>query len=272
MRIADLLSDTSLPRRDAEVLIQHALDCDRAWLFAHGSDALSPQQVAQISGLFARCAAGEPVAYITGQREFWSLPLQVSPAVLIPRPDTETLVEWALQCVDSGEVDAALDLGTGSGAIALALKASRPGLRMTAVDCSPGALAQARANGESLGLAVEWVESDWFAALAGQRWPLLVSNPPYIAEGDPHLERGGLPAEPHTALVSGPDGLSAIRAIVTAAPDHLEPGGWLLIEHGFEQAESVRDMLETRGFSQVASRRDLGGRERVTGGCWHAVR
>lgn len=271
MRLADLLSSTTLPRRDAEVLVQHALGCDRAWLFAHSSDSLEADQVAHISDLFARCTAGEPVAYVTGIREFWSLPLQVSPAVLIPRPDTETLVEWALELADLGDFDAALDLGTGSGAIALALKASRPGLQVAAVDRSPEALAQAAANGAALNLPVDWIESDWFTALVGRRWPLLVSNPPYIAEGDPHLERGGLPAEPRAALVSGVDGLTAIRAIVAGAPAHLEPGGWLLIEHGFAQAASVRELLTTGGFSKVASRCDLGGHERVTGGCWHAV-
>lgn len=271
MRVADLLSSTSLQRRDAEVLVQHALGCDRSWLFAHSQDELAAEQLARIDTLFQRRAAGEPVAYLTGQRDFWSLSLQVSPDVLIPRPDTETLVEWALQRIESDAAESVLDLGTGSGAIALALKASRPSLQVTAVDKSRQALEQATVNGRKLGLAVEWLHSDWFTAIGERAWPLVVTNPPYIAEDDPHLDQGDLRAEPRMALVSGHDGLTAIRFIIASAPQHLEPGGWLLIEHGYEQASSVRALLGDAGFLQVASRRDLGGHERVTGGCWHAV-
>lgn len=267
--VAEVLDTTSLARRDAEILLQCALGRDRAWLFAHSSDQLTAEQMQLAEHLFDRCRAGEPVAYIVGSREFWSLSLQVSPAVLIPRPDTEVLVQWALQCIAQHHFQSVLDLGTGSGAIALALKSERPELAVTAVDCSTVALAQARRNGDSLGLAVEWQKSDWFAALDGRCWPLIVANPPYIAEGDPHLAQGDLPAEPREALVSGHDGLDAIREIIRSGPAALEPGGWLLLEHGFDQGDAVRQQLREAGFIGIATRVDLAGHERVTGGRWH---
>src|SRR5690606_4258090 len=211
-------------------------------------------------------AAGEPVAYLTGRRGFWTLDLAVTPDTLIPRPETELLVEQALQRLGSEAEARVADLGTGSGAIALAIAAERPLARVAAVDRSAGALAVARANALAHGLEgrVEFLAGDWFAPLQGRRFDLVVSNPPYIAEGDPHLARGDLRYEPAPALASGPDGLDAIRTIVAAAPRHLLPGGWLLLEHGFDQGAAVRGLLEARGFAEVATVPDLEGRDRVS--------
>jgi release factor glutamine methyltransferase len=253
--------------REGELLLQHVLDKPRAWLFAHADDAFDAAAAARFRALVARRAAGEPVAYVTGRREFWSLDLVVSPDVLIPRAETELLVELALQRIpDSAECDVA-DLGTGSGAIALAIARERPRARVLAGDVSSVALAVARANAVRLAIGnIEFVQGDWCAALGGRRFDVIVSNPPYIAAADSHLRQGDLRFEPLAALASGTDGLDAIRTIVDAAPAHLKPGGWLLLEHGFEQGRAVRELLEKSGFVEVFTALDLEQRERVSGG------
>lgn len=255
---------TGIDRLDAQRLLAAVLSRPRSWLLAHEDEALDPATARRYNTLLTRHAAGEPLAYVLGEKEFFGLTLEVTPDVLIPRADTETLVEWALELLP-GKVDTAVaDLGTGSGAIALALAAQRPAARVTAVDASPAALAVAERNARRLGLAVEWLISDWFSAIAGRRFPLIVSNPPYVAEGDSHL--AALCHEPQRALTSGPDGLTAIRHIAATAAAFLTTGGWLLIEHGFDQADAVQALLGAAGFESIATRRDLGGQLRCTGG------
>ena len=215
--------------------------------------------------LLARRAAGEPVAYLLGEKEFHGLMLRVTPDVLIPRPDTETLVEWALACLQGLPPGAAVaDLGTGSGAIALALKQARPDAAVSAVEASPAALAVAQDNGRRLGLDVRWLAGSWWSPLAGQRLDLVVSNPPYIADGDPHLP--ALAHEPASALTAGPDGLRDLRAIAAGAPGQLRPGGWLLLEHGWDQAGAVQALLREAGLTAIETRHDLAGQPRCTGG------
>jgi release factor glutamine methyltransferase len=253
--------------REVELLLSQVLRRDRAWLYAHADDALAAADALQFHSLLLRRAAGEPLAYLLGRREFWSLDLAITPDVLIPRPETELLVELALQRMpQNAQVDIA-DLGTGSGAIALALAHERPHVRVLATDASVTALTVARGNAERLGIRnVEFAQGDWCAALGGRKFDLIVSNPPYIAQHDVHLDQGDLRFEPHAALASGADGLDAIRAIVHAAPAHLKPGGWLLLEHGHDQGRTVRTLLETNRFLEVLTERDLEGRERVSVG------
>jgi release factor glutamine methyltransferase len=256
-----------LARVDAQMLLLHSVGRplhERAWLFAHNADTLTPEQQATWQAALQRRLNGEPVAYITGRKDFFGLTLGVDARVLDPRPDTETLVEWALALLPAQSMARVLDLGTGSGAIALALKKTRPGCTVTAVDASPEALAVASANAQHLQLSVIWVCSNWMGAVAGP-FDLIVSNPPYVAEGDPHL--GALTHEPLQALVSGADGLDDIRHIIAQAPSRLAPGAWLLLEHGWDQAEAVQDLLRRAGFDAVQSRQDLAGNERCTGGC-----
>jgi release factor glutamine methyltransferase len=253
--------------REAELLLQHALGRTRAWLYAHADDAVDGFAVRRVRELVARRQAGEPLAYITGRREFWSLDLAVSPAVLIPRPETELLVELAIQKSPHAQATAVADLGTGSGAIALAIAHERPRAQVLATDASAAALDVARGNAARVGVTnVGFALGDWCAALGNARFDLIVSNPPYIAAADPHLRRGDLRFEPPPALASGIDGLDAIRAIVETAPAHLRPGGWLLLEHGFEQGRAVRALLEKSGFVEVFTAHDLEDRERVSGG------
>jgi release factor glutamine methyltransferase len=253
--------------REAELLLQHALGRTRAWLYAHADDAVDGFAVGRVRELVARRQAGEPLAYITGRREFWSLDLAVSPAVLIPRPETELLVELAIQKIPHAQATAVADLGTGSGAIALAIAHERPRAQVLATDASAAALDVARGNAARVGVTnVGFALGDWCAALGNARFDLIVSNPPYIAAADPHLRRGDLRFEPPPALASGIDGLDAIRAIVETAPAHLRPGGWLLLEHGFEQGRAVRAFLEKSGFVEVFTAHDLEDRERVSGG------
>lgn len=249
-------------RGDAQTLLSHLTGQDRAWLITHG-DAPVPGA----EGLLRRLADGEPLAHLTGWQPFHGLLLRVTPATLIPRPDTETLVDWALQQLAAlpGE-PAVADLGTGSGAIALAIKAACPRARVTAVDFSAAALAVARGNGERLGLVVDWRLGNWFEPLTGQRFDLIVSNPPYVADADPHLP--ALRHEPTTALTAGPDGLADLHALIDGAPPHLRPGGWLLLEHGWDQADAVAQRLAVRGYAQPQLRHDLGGRPRASGACW----
>lgn len=255
--------------RDAELLLLHCLGRDeRSWLIAHDHDELQADVIEVFSSMSAERLKGVPLAYLLGHREFWSLKLKVTRDVLIPRPETELLVEWALELASRYDLESMLDLGTGSGAIALAVQHDAPHLSVTASDVSESALRVARENAEDLGLPVEFVESSWFDALEQRRWALIASNPPYVAADDAHLKKGDLRFEPSTALTDGGDGLSSIQQIASNAPNHLEAGGWLLIEHGYDQASDVRSILELNGFSKVSLRNDLAGRPRVTGGCW----
>jgi release factor glutamine methyltransferase len=262
-----------LPRLDAQVLLLHALgraSHDRAWLLAHSDDALDAATQAIFETSVQRRLNTEPVAYITGQKEFFGLTLQVDHRVLDPRADTETLVEWALSCLADTSSPDVVDLGTGSGAIALALKHSRPDATISAVDASADALAVASANAEHLGLPVTFHHGSWLAPLTGHTFDAIVSNPPYVANDDEHL--AALKHEPLSALASGVDGLDDIRTIVREASQHLKPNGWLLIEHGYDQAHTVQTLLGNQGFVNVQSRPDLAGILRCTGGQWPTVK
>jgi len=261
-------SALGLERLDAQLLLLHALGrtaTERAWLLAHGSDVLTPEVQTAFEGLARRRRAGEPVAYITGTKAFYGLDLLVDPRVLDPRADTETLVEWALELLPLDSRCSAVDLGTGSGAIALALQSHRPLCEVHALDFSPDALAVARANAQRLQLPVRFVQGSWLDGVQG-RFDVIVSNPPYIAADDPHL--AALAFEPSPALAAGADGLDDLRKITAQASAHLKPGGWLLLEHGYRQAAAVRELLQRRGFVDVQSRKDLAGIERCSGACW----
>jgi len=254
-----------LDAAEAEILLAHALGQSRAWLFAHARDPVPDGAAAAFQALVARREAGEPVAYLCGRRGFWSLDLAVTPDTLIPRPETELLVELALERLPPDRELQVADLGTGSGAIALALACERPRARVIATDASAAALAVARGNAQRLGLGnVELRQGDWFAPLQGLRLDLVASNPPYIASDDPHLARGDLRHEPASALASGVDGLDDLRTIAAGAPAHLLPGGWLLLEHGWTQGAQVRALLDAAGFADVATCRDLEQRDRVS--------
>lgn len=251
-------------RLEAELLLAHILGTSRTRLKSHPEEARAPSERERYLALIARRAAGEPAAYLTGTKEFWSLRLAVSPAVLIPRPETELLVERALALHPQPHGTVA-DLGTGSGAIAVALACERPGWRIVATDASAAALAIARGNAAAAGAGnIEFLEGSWFAPLTGRRFHLIVSNPPYIARDDPLLARPPLTFEPPAALTSGADALAALREIIRGAPPHLERGGWLLLEHGATQAADVARELVVRGFTHVRSHRDLAGHERAT--------
>lgn len=254
------------PRTDAELLILHALQWPRSRLYTQAETIPDNGQRGAFEALLERRIAGEPVAYITGTRGFWTLDLHIDYRVLIPRPETELLVERALALYSSEHALTVADLGTGSGAIALSLASECPNWTITATDRSAEALAVARGNGERLGLQVDWRQGEWFAPLAGQRFGLLTSNPPYVAEADLHLNQGDVRFEPRAALTAGPTGLDDLRRIITAAPEHLEPNGWLLLEHGFDQASSVADMMLGQGFGSVTCHLDLAGQPRVTEG------
>lgn len=256
-----------IERLDAQLLLLHVLgreDGERAWLLAHDGDPLEPAAQQAFQQLCARRAAGEPLAYLVGHKEFFGLRLQVDARVLVPRPDTETLVEWALEVLRDRDSPRVVDLGTGSGAIALAIQSARPDAQVEAVDQSAGALAVAAANAARLGLPVRFRQASWLAG-AGVH-DLIASNPPYVADADPHLP--ALQHEPREALTAGADGLDDLRRIIAEAPAHLLPGGWLLLEHGWDQAAAVRGLLAQAGFSEVVSRRDLAGHERCSGGRW----
>jgi release factor glutamine methyltransferase len=274
MNIAQALQQArcfAMSSLEAQTLLLHALGRDlhdRAWLLLHDSDELPPTTSELYKDLMQRRLAHEPLAYLTGQQEFHGLTLQVDQRVLVPRPDTETLVDWALELELAPQAHV-LDLGTGSGAIALALKNARPHWQVQAVDASEQALAVAAGNAAKLQLEVKFLLSHWFAKVQGQ-FELMVSNPPYIAQGDPHLP--ALRAEPLQALVSGADGLDDIRHITAQAPAHLLPGAWLLLEHGFDQAPAVQHLLASQGFVQVQSRKDIAGINRCSGGQWPEVK
>lgn len=262
--IRQLLAALPLEPLENRILLCHALGVSRVGLITQSERALSGAEAAHLDALVQRRLAGEPIAYIVGEREFFGLPFRVGPGVLIPRPDTELIVELSLERLPPrGRL---LDMGTGSGAIAVACAHSRRDASVTALDLSEEALAIARANAAANGAQVRFLRSDWFAAIGEERFELIASNPPYIAAGDAHLSQGDLRFEPVGALTDHADGLTALRNIVDGAPNHLVPGGWLLLEHGYDQAEAVRALLAARGFLEVQSWRDLAGIERVSGG------
>ncbi|WP_097460822.1 peptide chain release factor N(5)-glutamine methyltransferase [Mangrovitalea sediminis] len=262
--------DSESARLDAVLLLGRVMGQSRTWLYTWPDAALSETQQAAFQTLVERRAVGEPVAYLLGEREFWSLPLSVNASTLIPRPDTECLVETIL-VLALPEQARVLDLGTGTGAIALALAFERPEWQVWGVDRSPEAVALAKANSVKLALEhVHFAESDWFSALEPQHFHMIVANPPYIDAQDPHLEQGDVRFEPRSALVAGDAGLADLRDIVHAAPDWLMPGGWIVLEHGWQQAEAVQALLEARGFRRVASQRDYGGNLRLTLAQWES--
>jgi release factor glutamine methyltransferase len=267
--IASLLRAAELPesptaRLDAELLLAAALGKSRSYLHTWPERIVPTEAAVAFAGFLQRRRDGEPVAYILGQQGFWKIDLEVAPHTLIPRPETELLVEAALQLLPATPAQV-LDLGTGTGAIALALASERPVWQVTAVDRVPEAVALAERNRERLHLAnARVLESHWFSALAGERFDLIISNPPYIAAADPHLSAGDVRFEPASALVSGADGLDDLRLIISQAPEQLNTGGWLLLEHGYDQAGAVRELLARNGFEQVESRQDLAGHERIS--------
>ena len=263
--VRSLILHSSSAQLDAEVLLSHVLRVDRAALITRGSRLLAAEDLEVYRELLERRKAGLPVAYLTGRREFWSLPLKVTPAVLVPRPETEMLVEIALQHLPRSEERAVLDLGTGSGAVALAIASERPRARVVAVDVSPGALDLARDNARTLVLRnVTFRLGSWFEPVPGEVFDVVVANPPYVADGDPAL--AALAAEPQLALVAGPAGLDALEAITAQAPQHLSRGGWLVLEHGSTQQQAVATLLERHGFVNIACHSDYSGLPRVTRG------
>lgn len=258
------LTHSDSAKRDAEILLGFVTGRARTYLLAFGETPLTAEQAEQLTVLLARRERGEPVAYLVGEREFWSLPLSVSPATLIPRPDTECLVELALERLPATPC-AILDLGTGTGAIALALASERPDCQLTGIDLQPDAVALAQHNAQKLAINnARFLQGSWFTPVAGQKFALIASNPPYIDEADPHLGQGDVRFEPGSALVAADQGLADLAAIVQQAADYLEPQGWLLLEHGWQQGESVRTLLNAAGFIAVATHRDYGGNDRVT--------
>jgi release factor glutamine methyltransferase len=264
--IDEVLRGKQLPAIELRILLAHTLDVDHAHLIAHGRDTLGDEARAQFEALCARRRAGEPIAYLTGMREFYGVQFHVSPAVLIPRPETEVLVDLALERIPLDRIDRVLDLGTGSGCIALAIVMNRPLARVTATEASAAALVVARDNARRLDADVDLREGAWYDPVAGERFDIIVANPPYVAAGDPHLSEGDLRFEPAAALSDGSGGLASIERIVAGAPAHLLPQGWLLFEHGYDQAATARELLAAAGFGLVRSWRDLAGVERVSGG------
>jgi release factor glutamine methyltransferase len=259
--IAGLAGESGLPRLEAELLLCSVLGCGRLHLIAHADEAPDPGKASLARDAFARRRAGEPIAYITGRREFYGITLKVTPAVLIPRPETELLVELTLERAAPGA--RVLDLGTGSGAIAVALACERPDLAIVGTDISEAALAVARRNVRDQGAAVELLRSDWFEALALGRFDLIVANPPYVAEKDAHLEQGDVRFEPRLALLGGEDGFDCVRKIAAHAQNRLRPGGWLLLEHGYDQGDRCVELFRGFGYSDVETVEDLAGLPRV---------
>ncbi|WP_342755283.1 peptide chain release factor N(5)-glutamine methyltransferase [Pantoea sp. MBD-2R] len=258
------LAESDSPKRDAEILLGFVTGKSRSWLIAFDDTLLSPSQLEQLAPLLARRASGEPVAYLTGEREFWSLPLSVSPDTLIPRPDTELLVELALARIPAGAASV-LDLGSGTGAVALAIASERPDCQVTGVDRIAAAVELAQHNAQRLAISnASFRLSNWFSALSGERFTVIVSNPPYIDSNDEHLQQGDVRFEPDSALVAADNGLADIKIIAERAGNYLLPGGWLLLEHGWQQAAQVRAILSENLFIQVASCQDYGGNDRVT--------
>jgi release factor glutamine methyltransferase len=267
---AQALRYGTIPAFERALLLRHVLSVSPAQLAAHPEAELGSEQFERYRRLLDRRTAGEPIAYLVGSREFYSLDFKVSPAVLIPRPETELLVDFALERIDAPERCAVLDLGTGSGCVAIAIARHRPRAHIVGCDASAQALAIARENAASLAAVnVELLQSDWYAGLGARKFEIVVANPPYVAETDPHLTEGDLPFEPAAALLGGADGLACIRQIVAGARAHLHTQGWLAFEHGYGQAGACRELLAAAGLSQVFSRSDLAGIERVSGGCWN---
>jgi len=266
MIVAEALTQAreSIPAGEARLLLRQVLGCTPADIAAHPERLLTPDESERFVTLVSRRAAGEPIAYLIGSREFFGREFQVTPAVLIPRPETEMLVEVALAKVSRDDTPRILDLGAGSGCVAITL-ALETGTEVTAVDLSTEALAVARGNAQRLGATAQFIASDWFSAIDGA-FDLIVANPPYVAEGDPHLTEGDLRFEPALALACGADGLNAIRRIVADTPRHLLPGGWLFMEHGYDQAAAVRGLLVEAGFADIEQHRDLAGIVRISGG------
>jgi release factor glutamine methyltransferase len=259
----ELEGSSDSPVLDAEILLARVLGKPRTFLRSHGDDALAAPEEQRYRALLARRRGGEPIAYLLGSREFWSLQLEVGPGVLVPRPETELLVEMALDELRGKQAPQVLDLGTGSGAVAIAIALEIPAAQLVAVDASPAALAIARRNADRTGATnVEFLAGDWYEPVPGRHFDLIVSNPPYLAAGDPHL--AALGHEPADALVAGPGGLEALARIVAGATDHLQPGGGLILEHGCDQGAAVRDLLDAAGLQDVRTRRDLAGLERAS--------
>ncbi|UWU01880.1 peptide chain release factor N(5)-glutamine methyltransferase [Proteus vulgaris] len=263
------LMESDTPKRDAEILLGHVTQRARTYLIAFNETLLSQDELAQLSQLLARRVKGEPIAYLVGEREFWSLPLKVSPATLIPRPDTECLVEKALEKLPSKPTNI-LDLGTGTGAIALAMASERPDCHIIGVDFQAQAVALAQENATHLALNnTEFMESCWFSSLSGYQFGMIISNPPYIDENDEHIHQGDIRFEPLTALVAGKNGFADIEIIIETAHQFLTDKGWLLLEHGWDQGEGVRKIFTDKGYCCVETFRDYGGNERVTVGRWN---
>jgi release factor glutamine methyltransferase len=264
--IGGLVRESGLPRPEAELLLRVLLECERSYLITRAEETVDSTRAIAARGWFARRRAGEPVAYITGRREFYGLSLRITPEVLIPRPETERLVELALERLPRDSRMGVLELGTGSGAIALALARERPGLGITATDISESALEVARGNARSCDAEIHFAKSDWFEGLVPGRFDLVVSNPPYVAAGDAHLDQGDLRFEPRLALVGGDDGLACIRAIAARARDRIRSGGWLLLEHGYDQGDRCLALLGELGYADVEDFEDLAGIPRVCAG------
>ncbi len=258
------LTDSESPRADAELLLMHVLDVNRAWLYTWPEKSLTESQQDSLNKLLARRIEGHPIAHLTGVREFWSLPLRVAPSTLIPRPDTETLIEWVLD-LDLPDAARAIDLGTGTGAISLAIKSEYPAWSVEAVEFDVDAYALAQSNASRLELDIHLIHGSWFERVNGH-FDLIVSNPPYIDPDDNHLAEGDVRFEPASALVAEQSGLADLFHIIDHAPDYLKPDGWLLLEHGYDQAQAVCDYLRQRGFVNVQNRCDLGGNPRISGG------
>lgn len=260
---AKKILDSKEAKLEVQLLLEHVLNINHAWLITHGNDEVSPEDYNQFQALLARRLNGEPIAYILGEREFYGLPFRTTPDTLIPRSDTETLVDVALKKISPS--NHVLDLGTGTGVIAITIAKQRPTSTVTAIDFSEGALTVAQENAKTLGTDnVRFLQSSWFDALENQRFDVIVSNPPYIEDNDPHLSQGDLRFEPRTALASGADGLDAIRHIIQKAPAHLNASGWLMFEHGYNQAEQVGQLFKSAEFAAVETIKDLGGNDRVT--------
>lgn len=265
------LSAGESPKRDAEILLGFVTGRSRTFIMAFGETSLTASELEQLEALLARREQGEPVAYLVGEREFWSLPLSVSPATLIPRPDTECLVEQALLRLPASP-QKVLDLGTGTGAVALAIASERPDCQLIGVDLQPEAVKLAQHNAQKLAITnASFVQGSWFAPVAGQQFVVIVSNPPYIDVADPHLAEGDVRFEPASALVADNAGLADLQTLIEQAPQHLLAGGWLLLEHGWQQAQQVQQLFRQAGYHQVATVKDYGGNDRVSLGQWQGA-
>jgi len=265
------LSAGESPKRDAEILLGFVTGRSRTFIMAFGETSLTASELEQLEALLARREQGEPVAYLVGEREFWSLPLSVSPATLIPRPDTECLVEQALLRLPASQ-QKVLDLGTGTGAVALAIASERQDCQLTGVDLQPEAVKLAQHNAQKLAISnASFEQGSWFTPVAGQQFAVIVSNPPYIDAADPHLAEGDVRFEPASALVADNAGLADLQTLIEHAPQHLLPGGWLLLEHGWQQAQQVQQLFRQAGYHQVATVKDYGGNDRVSLGQWQGA-